>query len=468
VELTHASFFSGIEGIGLGFERVGWRTVSHSEIERYAAAVLRSRYPDVPNVGCIKGLAWGWPEHKHDSDLECLDSNGVRLADGGTPYESDAPVGSKSDDSAPAYASAVLWSGGFPCTDVSVAGRRAGLYDVAGNPTRSGLAFAFLDLVREHRPPWVLLENVPGLLSSNEGRDLALILDTLADSGYVGAYRILDSQFHGVAQRRRRVFILATRDTLGNSGAYRAAKVLSIGQSGHGHPAPRDAQRPGTTSGVARSITATSWKRHDEDTDTLVERIGQGAVGTLTSALGHHGYTLGQEVHQGHILRDLGRFPLGDLTPIVPATSETLNSGGNDGGFRTEPGAHLIAFRKGRRAGENDPSPESWAESPISATLDAIGHGPRTAQAVVDRLGEEPGLVRRLTPTECEILQGFPPGWTIPLHSEWKYVDDPEYPLLPKGLDSARYRVLGNAVTVNVTETIGTDLREEIERPSYG
>lgn len=452
-DFTHASFFSGIDGIGLGFERVGWRTVSHCEIDPYASAVLRSRWPEVPNIGDVTGL-------------------GV----GALPTET---------------IQASIWSGGFPCQDISVAGRRAGLYDAAGNPTRSGLAFAFLDLVREHRPLWVLLENVPGLLSSNKGRDLALILDSLADAGYVGAYRLLDSQFHGVAQRRRRVFILATRDTSGNSGAHRAAKVLSIGQSGSGHSAPRDAQRPGTTSGVARSITATSWKRHDEDTDTLVERIGQGAVGALTSALGHHGYTLGQEVHQGHILRDLGRYPLGDVAPtlrvggrdkahragdsydntpyaVVPGVSETLNSGGNDGGFRTEPGAHLIAFRKSARVNADPDSPESWVDDGLANTLNNFDIGDvRTTHALDEGMSDpEPGLVRRLTPTECEILQGFPPGWTIPLHSEWKYEDDPEWPLLPKGLDSNRYRVLGNAVTVNVAQTIAEGLTEEVRNPS--
>jgi site-specific DNA-cytosine methylase len=101
----------------------------------------------------------------------------------------------------------------------------------------------------------------------------------------------------------------------------------------------------------------------------------------------------------------------------------TLNSGGNAGGFRSEPGEHIVI-----RDVQGDSAPLVCA--------------PQMA-------------VRRLTPTEAERLQAFPPGWTIPSHEHWKYTDDPDWPLLPKGLDSGRYRSLGNAVTVSVARWIG-------------
>ena len=129
---------------------------------------------------------------------------------------------------------ATLWSGGFPCQDLSVAGKRAGL---AG--ARSGLAYTFLDLVERHRPPAILLENVPGLLSSNGGKDLGALLGRLGELGYWWAYRILDAQFFGVPQRRRRVFICALHAGAG-FGADSAAAVLSVGARCGGHSAAGD------------------------------------------------------------------------------------------------------------------------------------------------------------------------------------------------------------------------------------
>ncbi len=119
-----------------------------------------------------------------------------------------------------------LICGGFPCQDLSVAGKRAGL---AGE--QSGLFFDLVRVVSAIRPPWLVLENVPGLLSSNEGRDFAIVLDELGKLGYCCAWRILDSQFFGVAQRRRRVFIV------GHPDPRCAAAVLFDGPCGTGHPA---------------------------------------------------------------------------------------------------------------------------------------------------------------------------------------------------------------------------------------
>lgn len=359
-EITHVDWFGGIGGFSHGFEQAGIRTVAYSEIEPYARAVFESRWPGVPNLGCVRGVDEGWPHldiRKHDKWVCPERTDNAGLADGQRQDDGQGlaarwnglhPVADEDD-----LRSATIWTAGSPCQDVSVAGQRAGLTDADGSLTRSGLALTFLDLVREHRPSWVIIENVPGLLSSNKGRDLAVILDSLAESGYGWAYRILDARFFGVAQRRRRIFIVATCGPGGDIGARRAAEVLSIGQSGTGYSAAGDEARTGTPEGVARSLTASSWKRHDEDTDTLVERIGV------------------------------------------------------------------------------------WSEP-------------------------EPGIVRRLTPTEAELLQGFPLGYTIPDPARWKYEPDPDYPLLPRGLDSARYRVLGNAVCASVTAWLGHRLASMI------
>ena len=150
--MKHASFFSGVGGLDLGFERAGIETVSVSEIDPYANAVLAERFPDAPNLGSITEV----------------DANDIPEAD--------------------------IWSGGFPCQDLSVAGKRAGF---AGK--RSSLAFTFLDLVEQRRPRWVVLENVPGLFSSNSGADFGRLLYEMEQLGYGVSWRTLDARYFGVA-----------------------------------------------------------------------------------------------------------------------------------------------------------------------------------------------------------------------------------------------------------------------------
>ena len=197
--MNHASFFSGVGGLDLGFERAGISTVSVSEIDPYASSVLAERFPDAPNLGNI---------------LE-VSADDIPDAD--------------------------IWSGGFPCQDLSAAGRRRGF--AAG--TRSSLAFRFLDLVEQRRPDWLVLENVPGLFTSNRGADFARLLHEMVELGYSVAWRVLDAQNFGVAQRRRRVFIV------GHLGTERAAEVLFECKSCERHPAASSAQGEGATSGAA-------------------------------------------------------------------------------------------------------------------------------------------------------------------------------------------------------------------------
>jgi DNA-cytosine methyltransferase len=256
-DATHASFFSGVGGLDLGLERAGWRTVSFSEIDPYASAVLAERWPGVPNLGDVVRMAAGQPGRPPDGHGES--------------------AGHRSGPRDPRWQDATLWSGGFPCQDLSVAGKRRGL---AGS--RSGLAFSFLELVGRHRPRFVLLENVPGLLSSHAGRDFGTLLAALVELGYGVGYRVLDARYFGVPQRRRRVFILGD-STGGRAGAEFAAEVLSVGSRCRRHPPtgveageePADRARPGVD--IARTVVGTAGKRHDEDIDTLIPDL----IGTL-------------------------------------------------------------------------------------------------------------------------------------------------------------------------------------------
>ena len=196
--MRHASFFSGVGGLDLGFEQAGIETVSVSEIDPYANAVLAERFPDAPNLGNITEI----------------NADEIPEAD--------------------------IWSGGFPCQDLSVAGKRAGF---SGN--RSSLAFAFLDLVEQGRPRWIVLENVPGLFSSNGGADFGRLLYEMEQLRYSVAWRTLDAQYFGVPQRRSRVFIVASleRD--------RAAEVLLECESCERHPAQSQSQGKGVATNTS-------------------------------------------------------------------------------------------------------------------------------------------------------------------------------------------------------------------------
>ena len=192
--LTYVSLFSGIEACSVAMSRieeVEWRPVFFSEIDPFASAVLAHHFPDVPNLGDICKI-------KIDNNTASNHDTTVTLPRMGVD----------------------LLAGGSPCQDVSVAGKRAGMQD--GSGTRSSLAFEYARLVEELRPRIILWENVPGVLSSNGGRDFGAFLHSLAQLGYCLAWRVLDVQhtrvdgFPGATpQRRRRVWLVGC---LGDDG----------------------------------------------------------------------------------------------------------------------------------------------------------------------------------------------------------------------------------------------------------
>jgi site-specific DNA-cytosine methylase len=291
-ELTHASFFSGSGGTDLGLEAAGWRTVSFSEIDPYASAVLAERWPGVPNLGDITRVSMDEAEHVRDGDAARdlataggTDDDGRSTSSVGTAGSRGGPAtGTVTAGVEPENASrgeqsrngsdwrdATLWSGGFPCQDLSVAGKRAGFTD----GKRSVLAFAFLDLVAAYRPPLVLLENVPGLLSSNNGRDFLRLVNAFQELRYVGFYRTLDAQFFGVPQRRKRVFILAI-DAFSGLTVGSARQVLSVGARCERHPETGGKAGPGTAESIAigLDLAGSITKRYGKGVNTTVDDGG--------------------------------------------------------------------------------------------------------------------------------------------------------------------------------------------------
>jgi DNA (cytosine-5)-methyltransferase 1 len=179
--ITGVSLFAGVGGFDLAMQRNGVKVVATVEIDKKCNEVLARKFPDA----------------KQFTDVQQV--TGKELLDAGFNPTNG------------------IITGGFPCQDLSVAGKRAGL---AG--ARSGLFWEIRRLVEETQTEWFILENVPGLLSSNGGKDFGIVLGEMANLGYSLGWRVLDAQYFGIPQRRRRVFIVGSR----TGGAGSIGKVL--------------------------------------------------------------------------------------------------------------------------------------------------------------------------------------------------------------------------------------------------
>lgn len=391
--MNAVSLFSGIGGLDLGFERAGFQTVAQAEIDPKCLSLLAHRWPDVHRFTDVKDVT---------------------------------------RDSLASFGPITLIHGGFPCQDLSIAGRRAGL-----DGAKSGLWREFHRILGDVRPEWVVVENVPGLLSSKEGEDFATLTGSLLDLGYGVAWRVLDAQFFGVPQRRRRVLIVGH---LGN--AERAGRVLALGEGEGGAtgqsqtPWPRLTGRAGygvggtTGHSIAKPLAAKAQGyRNDLDNDTyvvaptLTARYGKGARVDADDAL----------IVQNYDAPIVAPVDLANITNALNATrveygapANTLHQGGQS--------AVVVAFAQNQQ-GHIYTSPYVGA---ISTNSNASGRG--TAK-VLQNHG-----VRRLMPVECERLQGFPDGWTVDFAK------------------TVRYRMLGNAVAVPVAAWVADRLAEEIVR----
>ena len=207
--ITAVSLFAGVGGFDLALQRNGVKVVASVEIDKKAQDVLRRHFPESTIFGDITGVTG-----------EQLRAAGFEPRNG-------------------------IITGGFPCQDLSVAGKRAGL-----EGSRSGLFWEICRLLDETRAQNFILENVPGLLSSNGGKDMAVVIEALVERGYRIAWRVLDAQHFGVPQRRRRVFIVGC---LGDSGGS-PEEILSIGQSRSRYFAESQSKRKDTPTATATSV----------------------------------------------------------------------------------------------------------------------------------------------------------------------------------------------------------------------
>ena len=314
--MRYVSLFSGIEAATVAWEPLGWEPVAFAEVDAFPSAVLAERFPEVPNLGDVTKIDWN----------EVVER----------------------------YGAVDVVVGGSPCQSFSLAGNRDGL-DGA-----SGLMWEYVRAVREIRPRWLVWENVPGALSSGPGKgkgkqvgeDFGCLLRALDELGYGLCWRVLDAQFFGVAQRRRRVFLV------GHLGAKPPVEVLF----------------------------EPDGLRWDFESSRDTRQGAAGISGVDTTETGW-GFAFAQ--NQRHEVRLEG----GD-------------------GQRVGALAANADFSKGQ-----------------GASLITDGY-----------------IVRRLTPRECERLQGFPDDWTLIPYRGKPAEECPDGP---------RYKALGNSMAVPVMRWIG-------------
>lgn len=370
------SLFSGIGGFDLAFERAGMTCDTVCEIDKQAQTVLRRHFPHSRLIDDVRKV--GKQSHEPKSiDVIC---------------------------------------GGFPCQDVSIAGERAGL---AGK--RSGLWFEFARIIDELEPQWVVVENVPGLLSSNRGRDFAEIIQWLVKRGYGVCWRVLDAQYFGVPQRRRRVFIIAS------FGSGSSAEVLFERESCARHFDQGGAQEKD----IARPLTASpsASGRYDASNETFLPVVAD----TITSM-----YSRNRGASAGNSSKTHNLFAVGALQAHAKAHGHamTTQQAAESGQLVTREIAQSLTSNYGKNPDNSDTS-----LGPTLAIVGALHNGTPGRDASDAGNGHLVNGVRRLTPLECERLQGFPDGWT------------------DGQSDSARYRQLGNAVAVPVVSWLAERIK---------
>lgn len=242
--ITAVSLFAGVGGFDLALERAGVKVVASVEIDKHARSVLEKRFPNT----------------KLFNDVKEVTGNDLRSA-GFVPDRG-------------------ILVGGFPCQDLSVAGKRAGL-----DGARSGLYWEIIRIIDETQVEWVLLENVPGLLSSQRGADMGAVIGALADRGYRVGWRVLDAQYFGVPQRRRRVFIVARRTGTAES----IGKVLFERESLRGNSPQGEQTGQEITGSVGQSVESaiSLYEPHHGDGRETVDRAN-----TLNARMGTGGNNL--------------------------------------------------------------------------------------------------------------------------------------------------------------------------------
>ena len=357
--MKYISTFSGIEAASVAWHPLGFEPVVFADFDEFPSAVLAHHFPEIPNLGDVTKVNWNEYEKK-----------------------------------------AELVVGGSPCQSFSVAGQRLGMDDPRGN-----LALHFLGIVRSIQPRWFLFENVPGLLSSDGGRDFATFIGEVAKCGYGFAYRVLDAQHFGVAQRRRRVFVV------GYLGDWRnPAKVLFEQESLRGNTQKGKKERQGITENSCNGFKTSSEKLE---------------IPKLAPTLTGNGAGLSRPVNQWQ-----------EDSWYIPTVAGSLDTecGGNKLTHQSIENGHIVPEKIG-----------------TLTTKSTTSNGARDVEdGYVIPVASEKMKVRRLTPIEAERLQGFEDDYTrIPYRGKPR----------EQCPDGPRYKAMGNSMAVPVVRWIGERIK---------
>ena len=456
--MKYLSVCSGVEAATVAWHDLGFEPVAFSEIEKFPSEVLNFHYPNVPNMGDMT-------KYKEWNLNDSID----------------------------------LLVGGTPCQSFSVAGLRKGLEDPRGN-----LMLTYVGLLDKFRPKWCVWENVPGVLSSNGGRDFGSFLGALGELGYGWAFRVLDAQHFGVPQRRRRVFVVGC---LGDWVS--PAKVLFESESLRRNPPKSKSKKQS-----APAFTSSSFGGYSEGVETIRAAggdLGGGSETLIATPDGNHttGSLLArdykgignQDLTDGRGLVVYENHPSDSRVKEMGDVCQTVTSSWGTGGGNI-PFVQPIALAENTigRKPLNGGNGTGYTEGGPMYTLNATGvHGvavdmynltlnDKTTQTIrgfghIDHVGgtfepivledqggsvmrvtnsgvvgtlrreshgHEPSVihnmaVRRLTPIECERLQGFPDDYTN---------------IKEKCPDGPRYKAMGNSMAVPVMKWIGQRIKE--------
>ena len=427
---------------GISTATVAWKDlmkpVGFAEIDEFPSAVLNHHYPNVPNFGDITK----YKEWKLETDPDLI-------------------------------------IGGTPCQSFSVAGLRGGMEDPRGN-----LTLTFVQILNRFKPKWFIWENVPGVFSSNKGRDFHSFTEGLQAIGYSIGWRVLDAQYFGLAQRRKRVFVVGnnTGDIRGitevlfeREGLLRdlaqsrqkgkdATKKVRERSTGH------DQRKKGVSAFDMQRISeygngekSSTLKRRDykDHTDLVVDTVTAFAIRTANTNANGHGisenktHTLdganGQAISfSAHMSEPMVHKDKSGTLQAKNPTAVVYEAHAQDARYREQDVSPTIQARHCNMTN----TPLVYQSNQTDARIKDMGN---TCQTVIARWGTggnnqplvQQSVIRRLTPVECERLQGFPDNYTqIP----WKGKAKEDCP------DSHRYKALGNAMAVPVIQFLGKNI----------
>ena len=394
-QMNYLSVCSGIEAATVAWHHMGWKPVGFSEIEKFPSQVLAHHYPQVTNFGDMTK----YKEWKLDDSIGLL-------------------------------------VGGTPCQSFSVAGLRKGLEDPRGN-----LALTYVGILDKFRPKWCIWENVPGVLSSGKGRDFGAFLGALGELGYGWTYRVLDAQNFGIAQRRRRVFVVGC---LG--GWESAAKVLFESESLRGDTKKsrnekKDIAKCLTTS-VRNDYETESFVYENHGTDSRIKEIEISPTVTARWGTGGNNVPLAMGFNS-NARPDEMKFLNNQSNTLTTSQNSAVFCDTYNGTIQGDIAATMTADM----AGPTHSGPKVMV-SCIGGQHPNAAIGEEISPTLTNAMGAGGGhipiignmAVRRLTEIECERLQGFPDNYT-------KIREN-----CPSG---ARYKALGNSMAVPVMRWIG-------------